>query len=158
MVTSKSSLEKHNINISHQVWGELKVNAFHERSTASNIVNFLVEDFLRDPSRTDKVSGHRSHDSDKDRLGRSIYFRPDLWQRLQDLSEKEKFSVASAIENMLIDYLGLADQGVTERPVNNPDPNRYVKIGNDVFDLGENPRIIDANTGLLIDKGGESRE
>jgi hypothetical protein len=165
---SDSNLIKHRIYLSHNVWGELKLYAFHERTSASDIVNYLVEQYLKErstklpesnmPDASSQLSIHRSHDRDEDRQGRSVYFRPNLWDRLQELAKTENFSVASLIENLLAIYLGLAPQVEEKSAPKELDPNRYVRVGGNIYDLGDNPYIIDSNTGQPVEKSPKAEK
>ncbi len=157
MSENVSGLIKHRIYLSHNIWGELKLHAFHERTSASDIVNYVVEQYLeeRDTDRNTRylqLAIHRSHDRDEDRQGRSVYFRPGLWTRLEALAKTENFSVSSLIENLLAIYLGLAHEVEAKSSQEGQDPNRYVRVGGHIYDLGDNPYIIDANTGQPVEK------
>lgn len=157
MAESDSGLIKHRVYLSHNVWGELKLHAFHERTSASDVVNYVVEQYLNDRSMDQntkylQLTIHRSHDRDEDRQGRSVYFRPELWTRLEALAKAENFSVSSLVENLLAIYLGLTPQVEEKNIPEGVDPNRYVHVGEHIYDLGDNPYIIDANTGQPANK------
>jgi hypothetical protein len=158
-----ADLIKHRVYLSHNVWGELKLHAFHERTSASDVVNYVVEQYLKErtknlPAASLQLSIHRSHNRDEDRQGRSVYFRPELWDQLQDLAKIENFSVASLIENLLAIYLGLAPQVEPKNSSEYLDPDRYIKVGGKMFDLGENPYIIDSNTGQPAKKESKTEK
>jgi len=159
---SGPDLIKHRVYLSHNVWGELKLRAFHERTSASDVVNYVIDQYLKEraayvpsanlPHPGLQLSVHRSHNRDEDRQGRSVYFRPDLWARLEELAKAESFSISSLIENLLAIYLGLTPQVEMKSGPEELDPNRYVRVGGKIYDLGDNPYIIDSNTGQPVEK------
>jgi len=154
---SDTNLIKHRVYLSHNVWGELKLRAFHERTSASDLVNYVVEQYLKEretsvPYTTMRLAIHRAHDRDEDRQGRSVYFRQDLWDRLEELAKAENFSISSLIENLLAIYLGLAPQVEAKSGPEELDPDRFVRVGGKIYDLGDNPYIIDSNTGQPVEK------
>ncbi len=145
MSKNNLELERHNIYLSRQVWGELKLHAFLEGRTASEVVNDMVRDFLSQQLKSMQTPGHRSHNPDDRRLGRTVHFESELWQELQELAQTEKFSIAALIEELLIDILGLAeDNDIGELPAG-LGQNRHV-VGNDIYMIDADPKIIDVNT------------
>jgi hypothetical protein len=163
---SNSDLIKHRVYLSHHVWGELKLRAFHERTSASDLVNYVSDQYLKERAaeqhtRYLQLTIHRSHDRDEDRQGRSVYFRPGLWAQLEALANEENFSISSLIENLLCIYLGMSAQVEAKNRPEELDPNRYVQVGGKIYDLGDNPYIIDASTGQPADKepkGGKGKQ
>jgi hypothetical protein len=145
-VKAPSTMVRHNIYISHQTWGALKLRAFQERSTATLLIDYVVKRFLKEPPARLQLAGNRAHNSDEDRLGRTVYFEPQVWDAVQAIAQSGKFSVASLIEALVSDYLGLTPPQEFHTPIQG-ETIRYVRVGGTTFDLGENPTIFDANTG-----------
>ena len=152
MANNNLELERHSIYLSRHVWGELKLHAFTEGRTASEVVNDVVRDFLDQTPDEIQLPGHRTHNPDERRLGRSVHFEPDLWEKLQTLADREKFSIAALIEDLLIDILGLAEDVETMEIPGELDPDRFVKVGNDTYVLDKDPKIIDMGTGSPVQK------
>jgi hypothetical protein len=141
--------ERHNIYLSRQVWGLLKQQAFMERTSASVIVDFILDNFLHEPPLQLDLAGNRSHNRDEDRLGRTIYFKPASWIAFQEIARRGKFSIASFIEALIVHYLGLdAPTAETNEAPKKPNSDfRYVQVGRTTFYLGESPVILDPKTG-----------
>lgn len=152
MTKKNLELERHNIYLSRLVWGELKLFAFLKERTASEVVNDVVKVFLKQQQQGIQTPGHRSHDPDERRSGRTVYFEPELWQDLQELARSEEFSISALIEELLIDKLDLAeDEGMDEDP-ESMDSSRFVRVGDDTYVLDANPKIIDINAGQPAQK------
>jgi hypothetical protein len=102
-----------------------------------------------------EVALHRKHDGGEDRKPRAVYLDPALWSQFQEQARAEQVSAASLAESLLVRYLegedadaGAAERGAQPRYVaqvrpEELDPNRYVRVGDEVYDLGETPIIID---------------
>lgn len=146
-------LVRHNVYISRQVWGELKLRAFQESSSASEIINYVLDQALPEKRLAETAARYaatesrrfRSHAEDDDRLGRTVYFRQETWDALQRAAEAVKTSVAALVEPLLARYLGLTPSA-DELPAENNLP-RYLKVGELTLDLGEDRRSIDYRTG-----------
>ncbi len=143
-MAKQSNLIRTNLYISRRVWGELKARAFQERTTTSDLIDFLVRKYLKDRKVQGEVTLHRKHNETEDRKPRAVYFDPDLWSTLQARSATENFSIASLIESLLVSYLENKEETEPENVLANAkpeerDPNRYVKVGEEVYDIGSNP-------------------
>lgn len=145
-----------NLYLSRRVWGLLKTRAFDERATASTLIDFVLRGYLRNRKTYlphAEVSIHRKHNGSEDRKPRAVYIDPVLWSQFQELAREANVSAASLAESLLETYLtgegqetsmdqtasSQAAQGISEER----DPNRYVRVGDDVYDLGEKPIIIE---------------
>ena len=131
--------------------GELKLRSFQERSSSSEIINYVLREFLeKHPARV-RLSRYQPHNRDEDRLGRTVYFQKEIWEAVKLLSKEKGFSISGLIEYLLNVYLGLipaeneTGESLEEKIKSNPE--RYVRMGKDVIDLGENPVQIDWKTG-----------
>jgi hypothetical protein len=146
-----TNLVKHCVYISRYVWGEAKLRSFQEMKSTSELIDYVLEQFLENlPNKMD-VPRYRSHNRDEYRLGRSIYFRPNAWDAVQEIAKREKFSVAALIEDLLIHYLGL--EPVMENGDNETtqiDSHHFIQSGGLTYDLGENPVKIDWKTGKPV--------
>lgn len=154
-----ANLIRTNLYLSRRVWGLLKTRAFDERTTNSTLIDFVLRQYLkkRDKDlRKNDVTLHRKHDGGEDRKPRAAYIDPVLWSQFQELARTENVSAASLAESLLVDYLvGKEDAGepaakpeqhapVQVKPEER-DPKRFVRVGDEVFDIGETPIIIDIN-------------
>lgn len=147
-----------NLYLSRRVWGLLKTRAFDERTTNSTLIDFVLREYLKNRNKDlqkAEVALHRKHDGGEDRKPRAVYIDPVLWSQFQEQARVENVSAASLAESLLVDYL--TGEGV-EEPEAKPeqqqtvqikpderDPKRYVKVGDEVYDIGETPIIIDIN-------------
>ena len=158
--------ERHNVNLSHQVWGELKLRSFQERMSASELVAYIVEQATRAEPAALNISRYQPRNPDEDRLGRTVFFPPDVWQRAQTLAAKSHTSIAGLLDYLLRQYLGLlpgestesetqaepALQAEPEKSITYPTPPRgkTLRVGEEQVYLGENPIRIDLKTGKPI--------
>ncbi len=152
MSQSAPELVRTNLYLSHYVWGQLKLAAFDEHTTANDIINQVVEHYLLLRPQNVPRALHREHNKDEGRQPRTIRFQPGLWAQLQRLAQAEQFSIASLVESLLLQRLGLQPQPEPAAPTQ-PEvktqiaeaPARYLQVGETTFDLGANPRVIDLN-------------
>ena len=101
------------------------------------------------------MARHRRHDGGEDRKPRAVYIDPILWSQFQEQARVENVSAASLAESLLVDYLtGVDAEEPEEKPEQQQtvqikpeerDPKRYVRVGDEVYDIGETPIIIDIN-------------
>lgn len=147
-----------NLYLSRRVWGLLKTRAFDERTTNSTLIDFVLREYLKNRNKDlqkAEVALHRKHDGGEDRKPRAVYIDPVLWSQFQEQARVENVSAASLAESLLVDYL--TGEGA-EEPEAKPeqqqtvqikpderDPKRYVRVGDEVYDIGETPIIIDIN-------------
>lgn len=147
-----------NLYLSRRVWGLLKTRAFDERTTNSTLIDFVLRAYLKNRNKDlpkADVALHRKHDGGEDRKPRAVYIDQVLWSQFQELARVENVSAASLAESLLVDYL--VEEGF-EEPEAKPepqqkgqlkpeerDPKRYVRVGGEVYDIGESPIIIDFN-------------
>lgn len=170
VLTKQSEQIRTNLYIARRVWGELKARAFQERTSTSKLIDFLARMYLKDRKVRGEVTLHRKHNETEDRKPRAVYFEPDLWEQLQTLSIAENFSIASLVESLIVAYLenqeeagadaaadAVAEAEPTDDQLKELDPNRYVKVGNAIYDIGETPIIIDS-TGQLHEKDKKEGE
>lgn len=140
------------------MWGLLKTRAFDERTTNSTLIDFVLRAYLKNRNKDfqkAEVALHRRHDGGEDRKPRAVYIDPVLWSQFQEQARVENVSAASLAESLLVDYL--TGEGAEESEVKpeqqqtvqikpeERDPKRYVRVGNEVYDIGETPIIIDIN-------------
>ena len=157
-----------NIYLSARAWEALKQAAFFGESTANDIVNEEVAKFLVSRPEHIQLSIHRAGDKSQERKPHTIRFHPTLWARLQQIADQERFSVASLIESLLAARFELNEPaGSSQPPVKEPagqtnglkrnpwdeNPERSVRVGGILYDLGENPYIIDLNGGDVPPSG-----
>jgi hypothetical protein len=151
MDKSSTSLVRHNIYLSRQIWGELKLRSFQEGSNASEIINYVLEQAFKQRRMAERLAPptarYRSHARDDDRLGRTVYFQPETWDELQQRAREEQFSAAGLVERLLERYLGLAPT-----PGEEDTPPRYLTVGDLTIDLGEDRRSIDYRTGQAVEE------
>lgn len=152
------ALERHNVNLSRQVWGELKLRSFQEGISASELVAYVVERFAAEESWLAGLTRYQPRNPDEDRLGRTVFFPPVTWARAQALAAQHRVSVAGLIEFWLRRYLGMeAPEAKSEPdtpegssfvyPTYPVDPKNVYRVGEERVYLGENPIRIDLKTG-----------
>lgn len=147
-----------NLYLSRRVWGLLKTRAFDERTTNSTLIDFVLREYLKNRNKDlqkAEVALHRRHDGGEDRKPRAVYIDPVLWSQFQEQARVENVSAASLAESLLVDYLtGLGAEEPEAKPEQQQtvqikpeerDPKRYVRVGDEVYDIGETPIIIDIN-------------
>jgi hypothetical protein len=150
-----------NLYLSRRVWGLLKTRAFDERTTNSTLIDFVLRAYLKNRNKDlqkAEVALHRKHDGGEDRKPRAVYIDPILWSQFQELARVENVSAASLAESLLVDYLTGEDTENAEKLESQSeqgepaqlkpeerDPKRYVRVGDEVFDIGETPIIINMN-------------
>ena len=148
------NVEKHNLYLSRQVWGELKARAFQENASASEIITYLLSDFLKARPADLNLPRYQPRmveDGVEQRKGRSVYVPARLWQAVQDMADRQHFSVTGLVESLLKNYLGLL---APDLPTDEGSPTgRYIQIGDKLIDLGENPQRIDLKSGKPLDQG-----
>jgi hypothetical protein len=122
------------------------------------LIDFVLRAYLKHRDKDlqkVEVSLHRKHDGGEDRKPRAVYIDPVLWSQFQKLAREVNVSAASLAESLLVDYLTGRDMEESEaKPEQHEpaqiipaerDPKRYVRVGDEVFDIGEKPIIIDIN-------------
>ncbi len=142
MAESKEQ-ERHNINLSRRVWGELKLRSVQESASASELIAYVVEKYNPEDPSLAGMSRYQPRGSNEDRLGRTVFFPPATWKKAQALAAQNGISVAGLIDYLLKKYLGIADEieyAIPERP-------EFVRVGEERVYLGENPVKIDLKTG-----------
>ena len=151
-------LERHNVNLSRQVWGELKLRSFQEGISASELVAYVVERFSAESGELASLSRYQPRNPDEDRLGRTVFFPAPIWAKAQALAAQNQISVAGLIEFWLRRYLGLATEEESPENVETGDstfvyptadvnPKNVYRVGEERVYLGENPIRIDLKTG-----------
>ena len=146
-----------NLYLSRRVWGLLKTRAFDERTTNSTLIDFVLREYLKNRNKDlqkAEVALHRKHDGGEDRKPRAVYIDPVLWSQFQEQARVENVSAASLAESLLVDYLTEGAEEPQAKPEHQQtvqikpeerDPKRYVRVGDEVYDIGETPIIIDIN-------------
>ncbi len=158
-----ANLIRTNLYVSRRVWGQLKARAFDERATISALVDFVLRAYLQDLKAGRAAKGaaaHRAHDGAEDRKPRAVYLDPAVWRRFQEAARAAQVSAASLAESLLLSYVGgeedAPEAGAPEAgAVDGPaalDPRRYVRVGDEIYDLG------DASIILKIDPDEESKK
>jgi hypothetical protein len=140
--------KRHNVNLSRQVWGELKLRAFQEGMSASELVAYLVERFTKEGYKAIVLPRYQPRSSDDDRLGRTVFVPADVWQSAQERAASFGTSISGLIEYLARQYLGRLPEAEDEpqRTASNT-----VRIGEERVYLGENPVKFDLNTGKPIE-------
>jgi hypothetical protein len=142
-MAKKEPLERHNINLSRQVWGELKLRSFQEGISASELVTYVVEVLGVEEYRAGPTPKYQPRNPDEDRLGRTVFFRPDAWKKATTLAKGRRTSVSALIEHLLRRYLGLLSEEEQEAEARAAQEKQYLRIGEERVYLGENPIRID---------------
>ena len=142
-MTESNQLERHNINLSRQVWAELKLRAVQESASASELIAYVVEQFSGEYAAGVHIPRYQPRSPDEDRLGRTVFFPAETWQKAQDLSARNGTSIAGLIDFLLQRYLGMLPE---------PPKNNVVRIGEERVYLGESQVKIDWKTGKPLDE------
>jgi hypothetical protein len=137
--------ERHNVNLSRQVWGELKLRAFQERISASELIAYLVKKNAKVDLSTSTFSRYQARDPDDDRMGRTVFFPSEVWEQVKNLAARNSTSVSVLIDYLLKVYLGLLEK--QEKESSEPPSGKAVLVGNERVYLGDNPIEIDLKTG-----------
>jgi hypothetical protein len=145
MMAENAERERHNVNLSRQVWGELKLRAFQEGMSASELVAYVVERFTNESYIVLRLPRYQPRSADEDRLGRTVFFPAGVWEKAQVRAAQCGTSISGLIEHLLKQYLGLLPDS-QEEP-DQPSAGRTVQIGEERVYLGENPLRIDLKTG-----------
>lgn len=148
-------LVRTNLYLSETIWLMLRQAALAGASTAQEIINEEVAQFLSERPPNIQVTLHRQTDKDELRKPRTIRFRSEIWLNLQQVAESEQFSVSSLVEALLeIRFKPSETEEVSESVQDNQAPPRYITSGGRTYDLGENPILIDSQ-GKFSRKSGE---
>ena len=143
-MSEQTNPERHNVNISRQVWGELKLRSFQEGMSASDLVAYVLEQFAREQYNALKLPRYQPRSPDEDRIGRTVFLPAGLWPRVQEKASQSGTSISHLIEYLLKRYLGLLPESET---ADEPEEPKVVRIGEERVYLGENPIKIDLKTG-----------
>lgn len=137
--------ERHNVNLSRQVWGELKLRSFQEGLSASELVAYILDRFLQEGYSALRLPRYQPRNTDEDRIGRTVFLPAGLWAKVQSRAEGSGTSVSGLIEYLLKQYLGLLPE--TEETEPDEVRGKTIQIGEERVYLGENPVKIDLITG-----------
>lgn len=137
--------ERHNVNLSRQVWGELKLRSFQESMSASELVAYVIERYLTVGYSTLRLPRYQPRNTDEDRIGRTVFLPSGLWAKAQSRAAQSGTSLSALIEHLLKQYLGLLPE--LDEASANPPEKHTVQIGEERVYLGENPVRIDLKTG-----------
>lgn len=143
-MADQAGRDRHNVNLSRQVWGELKLRSFQEGMSASELVAYIVEKFLNEKYLAFQLPRYQPRNTDEDRLGRTVFFPEGVWQQAQARAERAGISMSGLIDFLLKRYLGLLPDQPDPGP---PTTGKTVRIGEERVYLGENPVRIDLKTG-----------
>lgn len=138
----QEGIERHNVNLSRRVWGELKLRSFQEGMSASELVAYVVERFTQGYHAL-RLPRYQPRGDDEDRLGRTVFFPAEVWQQAQKRASQSGTSISGLIEYLLKQYLGMLPDTEEEAP----SKGQTVRIGEERVYLGENPIKIDLKTG-----------
>ena len=147
-MASEANRIRTNLYVSRRAWGLLKARAFDERATTSALVDYVLRAYLSSPpsGAAKAASAHRAHDGAEDRKPRAVYLDPAVWRQFQEAARAARVSAASLAESLLLAYLGEpgAASPASGEPETNAalDPRRYVRVGDEIYDLGEAPIIL----------------
>ncbi len=145
--------ERHNVNLSRQVWGELKLRSFQENLSASELVTYILEKFVQEKYIALSLPRYQPRGEDEDRLGRTVFVPAEIWQQAQERANHLHTSISGLIEFLLRKYLGLlpgSESEDEEESIPEPPAGHTVRIGEERVYLGENPVKIDLKTGKPI--------
>ena len=146
-MASQTEVERHNINLSRQVWGELKLRSFQEGLSASELVAYLVEQFVTEKyNSTLRLPRYQPRNSEDDRLGRTVFFPPKIWRLAKKRAAQSNTSIAGLIDYLIRRYLGLLPEATGLEYEPSP-RGEVVRVGEEQVYLGENPLHIDLKTG-----------
>jgi hypothetical protein len=135
--------ERHNINFSTAVWGELKQRSVLERTTASELVVYATEKFFEGgPKKIDFAGRYQPRGSDESRKARTVYFSPASWARAEEYANQNQISVSGLIEHLVKIYLGLIEAEVNDDSSAERNPGNIIQVGDQKVYLGENPTRI----------------
>jgi hypothetical protein len=151
----------HSVSLSDMIWAELKVYAAKQRSTASELIAFALKHYLdeRPPLKAGRYQSRQAGEGPK--ACRSIYIPDELWNATQAAAKENGFSLTVLIDLLLKAELGLTpaggefpstityempDEHKTAEP---PTSHRYLRVGEKLIDLGENPLTIELATGQI---------
>jgi hypothetical protein len=137
--------ERHNVNLSRQIWGELKLRSFQEGMSASEMVAYVVERYLNESYLAFHLPRYQPRNTDEDRLGRTVFFTTAAWRGAQNFAQKNSISISALIDFLLRRYLGLLADEEAAPP--ETEAQNTVRIGEERVYLGENPLRIDLKTG-----------
>ncbi len=153
-MASTEETERHNINLSRQVWGELKLRSFQENISASELVAYVLETAVRQGPGATRITRYQPRNSDEDRLGRTVFLPAGLWDQAKAMASQQGASAAGLIDYLLKKYLGILppEQGFRYEE---PRPGQVVRVGEERVYLGENPIVIDWKTGKPVEKKEE---
>jgi hypothetical protein len=135
--------DRHTVYLTNTAWKKLKERAILEDSSATSIVAYLLEEFLKSPADTlplDRYQERISEETTELRKRRTIYVPDRTWLAIAAFCTKKNYSVSGVIEHILLRYLGFLTQEVG---LSNPDPEKAKKkTGRIEFDMGDNPFVI----------------
>lgn len=135
--------ERHNINFSTAVWGELKQRSVLERATASDLVVYATEKFFEGKPRKIDFSGkYQPRGGDESRKARTVYFSPESWARAEEYANENGISVSGLVEYLVKIYLGLVEAASGDAPATPQDPANIIQVGDRQVYIGENPTRI----------------
>jgi|GEM_PF-4177019 len=152
----------HSISLSDMIWAELKVYAAKQRSTASELITFVLRHYLneRPALRAGRYQSRQAGEGAK--VCRSVYIPDNIWNAAQAAAKENGVSLTVLIDLLLKAELGLAapthpspsaeSESATSRSHRTAEPfasPRYLRVGDKLIDLGENPLTIDLGTGQV---------
>lgn len=145
--------DRHTVYLTNTAWKKLKERAILEESSATSIVAYLLEAFLKASAEYLPLSRYQARLSvnlTEQRKRRTIYVPDPTWETTAAFCAEKNISVSGMIEYLLMQYLGLLPD---EEQLKKPEP-KSAREGVDrlEFDLGENPFRIN----LTPDKGQNS--
>ncbi len=137
--------ERHNVNLSRQVWGELKLRAVQEGMSASELIAYVAEKRVKGESSR-SFSRYQERDPDDDRLGRTVFFPEGAWKQVQEAAARYETSASALIDYWLRLYLGLIPEDYPITPETMRAENT-VRVGEERVYLGDHPVKIDLQPG-----------
>ena len=133
---------RHNINLSRQVWGELKLRAVQEGASASELIAFVIEKSLAGQETSTPLPRYQPRGDSSDRSGRTVFLPTLVWKAAREQAAQQGTSVSAWIDYQLRVYLGLLAENENATP-----PGKIVQVGSERVYLGENPIGIDLKSG-----------
>lgn len=135
--------ERHNINFSTTVWGELKQRSVLERTTASDLVIYATEKFFEGrPKKINFAGRYQPRGCDVSRKARTVYFSPGSWARAEEYANQNQISVSGLIEHLVNIYLGLIEAEANDDLPAERNPENIIQVGDQKVYLGEKPTRI----------------
>ena len=99
--------KRYNLYLSDVVWAELRRHVILQPGQdASGVAEYVLRAWLDAPTQL-AVQERGAWESP---ARRSVYLRPDTWERVKEQAERQGISVSRLTETLLRNYLGIAEK------------------------------------------------